>query len=126
MAIVSSTLGSPTRIGWKRRSSAASFSMCLRYSSRVVAPIVRSSADAGLADEHWVILGPPAENLHRPADFLVAPDDRVQLALPRQLHEVAAVALKRLIFLLRVLVGHALPAADVLERVEDGVVADRV
>ena len=30
--------GSPTLTGWKRRSSAASFSMCLRYSSRVVAP----------------------------------------------------------------------------------------
>ena len=27
--MVSSTLGSPTKIGWKRRSSAASFSTCL-------------------------------------------------------------------------------------------------
>ena len=36
--MVSSTLGSPTKTGWKRRSRAASFSMCLRYSSRVVAP----------------------------------------------------------------------------------------
>ena len=35
---MSSTDGSPTNTGWKRRSSAASFSMCLRYSSSVVAP----------------------------------------------------------------------------------------
>ena len=48
MAIVSATEGSPTKTGWKRRSSAASFSMCLRYSSRVVAPIQRQLA----ASEH--------------------------------------------------------------------------
>ena len=36
---MSSTVGSPTKTGWKRRSSAASFSMCLRYSSSVVAPM---------------------------------------------------------------------------------------
>src|SRR5919109_131407 len=43
IAIVSETEGSPTKTGWKRRSRAASFSMCLRYSSSVVAPIARSS-----------------------------------------------------------------------------------
>jgi hypothetical protein len=37
---VSATEGWPTITGWKRRSSAASFSMCLRYSSSVVAPSV--------------------------------------------------------------------------------------
>ena len=36
---MSSTDGSPTYTCWKRRSSAASFSMYLRYSSSVVAPI---------------------------------------------------------------------------------------
>ena len=40
--------GSPTTIGWKRRSSAASFSMCLRYSSRVVAPTQRNSPRASI------------------------------------------------------------------------------
>src|SRR6478672_8652750 len=48
IAMVSSTLGSPTKTGWKRRSSAASFSMFLRYSSRVVAPIRRSSPRASM------------------------------------------------------------------------------
>ena len=39
MAMDCSSVGSSTTTGWKRRSSAASFSMYLRYSSRVVAPI---------------------------------------------------------------------------------------
>ena len=39
ISIVSSTLGSSTSTGWKRRSSAASRSMYLRYSSSVVAPM---------------------------------------------------------------------------------------
>src|SRR5215831_16483824 len=48
MPTVSSTLGSPTSTCWKRRSSAASFSMCLRYSSSVVAPTMRSSPRASI------------------------------------------------------------------------------
>ena len=46
--MVSSTLGSSTITGWKRRSSAASFSMCLRYSSSVVAPMQCSSPRASI------------------------------------------------------------------------------
>ena len=45
---MSATDGWPTKTGWKRRSSAASFSMCLRYSSRVVAPTARSSPRASI------------------------------------------------------------------------------
>mmetsp|Transcript_69048 Transcript_69048/g.202656 ORF Transcript_69048/g.202656 Transcript_69048/m.202656 type:complete len:216 (+) Transcript_69048:387-1034(+) len=41
--IVSSTVGSGTWTGWKRRSRALSFSTYLRYSSRVVAPMTCSS-----------------------------------------------------------------------------------
>ncbi len=48
MLIVSSTVGSSTNTGWKRRSSAASFSMCLRYSSSVVAPMACSSPRASI------------------------------------------------------------------------------
>ncbi len=48
MPIVSSTDGSPTYTCWKRRSSAGSFSTCLRYSSSVVAPIMRSSPRASI------------------------------------------------------------------------------
>src|ERR1700712_2505109 len=46
--MVCATLGSSTLIGWKRRSSAASFSRCLRYSSSVVAPMVCSSPRASI------------------------------------------------------------------------------
>ena len=48
---MSSTVGWSTMTGWKRRSSAASFSMYLRYSSSVVAPIMCSSprASSGLS-----------------------------------------------------------------------------
>ena len=46
MEMVSSTVGSETKTGWKRRASAASFSMCLRYSSSVVAPTQCSSPRA--------------------------------------------------------------------------------
>ena len=46
--MVCGTDGSSTSMGWNRRSSAASFSRCLRYSSRVVAPIVCSSPRASI------------------------------------------------------------------------------
>ena len=51
MATVSSTVGSPTSTGWKRRSRAASVSMWVRYSSSVVAPIMCRSprASAGFS-----------------------------------------------------------------------------
>ena len=39
MLMVSSTVGSDTITGWKRLSSAGSFSIYCLYSSRVVAPI---------------------------------------------------------------------------------------
>jgi hypothetical protein len=48
MAMVSSTEGWSTKTCWKRRSSAGSFSMLVRYSSRVVAPIMRSSPRASI------------------------------------------------------------------------------
>ena len=46
--MVSSTVGSPTKTCWKRRSSAGSFSMRSRYSSSVVAPIMCSSPRASI------------------------------------------------------------------------------
>ena len=45
---MSSTLGSPTKTCWKRRSSAGSFSIRSRYSSSVVAPTSRSSPRASI------------------------------------------------------------------------------
>ena len=47
-------------------------------------------ADAGLADQHGVVLGAAREDLHDPLDLLLAPDHRVELVLARSLREVAA------------------------------------
>ena len=48
MEIVSSTVGSSTITGWKRRSRAASFSIYSRYSFKVVAPTQCSSPLASI------------------------------------------------------------------------------
>ncbi len=47
-------------------------------------------ADAGLPDEDRVVLGAAGQHLHDPLDLLLAPDDRVELAVARSLREVAA------------------------------------
>ena len=70
----------------------------------------RRLADAGLADEHRVVLRAAAEHLDDAADLLVAADDRVELALLGALGEVDAEALERLEALLGVLVAHAVRA----------------
>mmetsp|Transcript_2127 Transcript_2127/g.6346 ORF Transcript_2127/g.6346 Transcript_2127/m.6346 type:complete len:225 (+) Transcript_2127:1769-2443(+) len=48
MEMVSITVGWSTRTCWKRLSNAASFSIYFRYSSRVVAPMQRSSPRASI------------------------------------------------------------------------------
>ena len=58
-------------------------------------------ADARLADEHRVVLRPARQHLNHAADLLVAADDRIELALARELGEVAPVALERLVGRLR-------------------------
>ena len=209
--MVSSTLGSPTNTGWKRRASAASFSTCLRYSSSVVAPMQCSSprasaglsrleasiapsalpaptrvcissmkrmtspsacrhlpqhgleallelaaelgaghqraeverhhalvlqrlrhvalddaqrqalddgglADAGLADQHRVVLGAAGEHLDGAADLLVAADHRVELALAGRRGDVAGVLLQRVEALLGVLAVDGAALAEVGHR----------
>ena len=47
-------------------------------------------ADTGLADQHRVVLGAAAQHLHDPLDFLLAADDRVELALHGGGGQVAA------------------------------------
>ena len=81
----------------------------------------RGLADAGLADEDGVVLGAAGEDLDDAADLVVAADDRVELALAGELGQVAAVLLEGLVPVLGVRVVHALVAADVLERLEQGV-----
>ena len=72
-------------------------------------------ADAGLADQHRVVLGAARQHLDDAADLLVAADDRVELALRGQLRQVAAVLFQRLVGRLRVLRRDALVAAHLLQ-----------
>ena len=75
----------------------------------------RGLADARLADQHRVVLGAARQHLHHAADLVVAADHRIELALARELGEVAAVLLERLVAVLGVRVGHRLVAADLLQ-----------
>ena len=50
----------------------------------------RGLPDAGLADQHGVVLGAPRQHLHDPLDLFLPADDRVELVLARALGEVAA------------------------------------
>ena len=84
----------------------------------------RGLADAGLADEHRVVLGAAGQHLDDAADLLVAPDDRVDAALAGRLGEVAAVLLERLVLLLGVLRGDAVAAPHLLHRGEQLLAAD--
>ena len=79
-------------------------------------------ADAGLADQHRIVLRAARQHLHHATHFLVAPDHRIELALARQLRQVFGVALQRLVLGLGILVGHLLIAAHRGQRAQDVVV----
>ncbi len=72
-------------------------------------------AHAGLADQDRVVLRAAGEDLDHAADLVVAPDDRVELAVLGGLREVAPELLQRLVLLLGALVGHAMRPADGLD-----------
>ena len=74
-------------------------------------------ADAGLADQHGVVLGAALQHLDGAADFLVAADHRVELAQARALGQVEAVFLERFALAFGIGAVHALPAAH---RVDGG------
>ena len=73
-------------------------------------------ADAGLADEHRIVLGPALQDLNGAADLVVAADDRIEFALGRALGEIDAVLLERLAILLGARVLHLGAAANFLDR----------
>ena len=76
-------------------------------------------ANAGLADQHGVVLCPPGQYLNHPQDLSVAADDRVEFALARHLRQVAAVTLQRAVLGFRGRIGDPLAAADLFHRVLD-------
>jgi hypothetical protein len=60
----------------------------------------RGLADAGFADQDRVVLGAAGEDLDGAADFLVAADDRIELAVARRLRQVAGEFLERVVAVL--------------------------
>ena len=56
----------------------------------------RGLADAGLADEHRIVLRAARQHLDDAANLFVASDDRIELAAARKLRQIAPVFLERL------------------------------
>ena len=79
-------------------------------------------AHARLADQHRVVLGAAAQHLHHAADFVFAPDHRVELPLPRRFRQVVRVPLQRLVLGFRILISDALRSAHRYQRLQDGIV----
>ena len=85
----------------------------------------RGLADAGLTDEHRVVLGATAQHLHDATNLVVAPDDRVELAFAGAGGQVGGVLLQRLIAALGVGAGDAGAAAHLDERLAQRLRATR-
>ena len=75
-------------------------------------------ADARLADQHGIVLRAAREDLDDAADFLVAADDRIELALGGPFDQVDAVFFQGVEFLFGILIGHPGTAADRLQGLE--------
>jgi hypothetical protein len=76
-------------------------------------------ADAGLADEHGVVLGAAGKDADDAADLFVAADDGIHLARAGERGEILAILGESLVGGLGIGRSHALGAADGLERGED-------
>ena len=101
-------------------SNAKSF-LCLRLSGtspltiRIASPSTIAVSDSRFADEHGVILGSAGQDLNHTPDFVVATDDRVELALSGQLGQIPPVFHQRLVGPFGVLAGDTLIAAHLLQ-----------
>ena len=82
----------------------------------------RGLAHTRLADQRRIVLGSPGKHLNHPAHFVVAANHRVVLATTGQFGEVARVLFQRLEFRFGILIRHALRAAHVLQRLQNGIV----
>ena len=76
-------------------------------------------ADTGAADEYRVVLGAAAEYLDKAQDLGVASDDRVELALPGQLGQVAAVLFQSAVTGFSVWAGRFLATAQFFDCLQD-------
>ena len=104
--------------GKQRRHVEAQYLLALeRFRHFVIDDALRQSfddgrlADARFADQHRIVLGAPLQDLDGAADFVVATDHRVELALTGAFGEVDAVFFQRLALPFGLLVLYALAAA---------------
>jgi len=81
-------------------------------------------ADTGLTDDDRVVFRAPGEDADDAADFLVAADDRIDLALFRFLDEVAAILGQRFIGAFGIGRGDTLAAANLGQGGQDAVLID--
>ncbi len=81
-------------------------------------------AHAGFADQHRIVLGAPLQDLDHAPDLVIAPDDRIELALLGALGQVDGVFLQRLTAFLGVRVFHLLPAAHGVDGFLDAIFGD--
>ena len=84
----------------------------------------RRLADAGLADQHRIVLGAPRQHLNGAADLLVATNDRIELAVARSVREIAGVFLQRVILILGARRVGGAAFADVVDRRVEGLRRD--
>ena len=77
--------------------------------------------NAGLADQHRVVLGFPGQNPNDAADLVIPANDRVQLLVPGGGGQVGAVFGQRVIGVLRGLAGNAAVAPHALQNRQEGV-----
>ena len=73
-------------------------------------------ADAGLADQHRIVLGAPLQHLDRAADLIVAPDHRIELAGAGARGQIDRVFFQRLALLLGAGVLDRFAAAHFVDR----------
>ena len=79
-------------------------------------------ANAGLANQHGIVLGAAAQHLDDAANLLVAADHRIELAAARQFGQILGVFFQRLELAFGILVGDALRAAHGGQRLQNGFV----
>ena len=77
-------------------------------------------AHARLADEHGIVLGAAGEHLDGAADFVVAADDRIELAARGARGEIDGVFLQRAALFLGLRIVHGFATANLLDGLLDG------
>ena len=73
-------------------------------------------ANAGLADQHGIVLGSTRQHLDGAANLLVAANHRIELARPRRFREVARVFLQSVILILGARRVGGAPFAQIIDR----------